>query len=224
MPLRLGRVLLAAFVALSLFVLLNGTLAVSATASPATSPARPPAHLPALAAADTFSATAVLTFSTDSVTMGDAFTVTAGLVTTGTCRFALYDVTLRQSDPLFAYVDPPGSVIGPPGENPAIWRLGAAKTGVTTFTVEFYGETNCDGVWQWTTVRSGSQPVPVTPAPTRIVLPFVGRNTPPVPVTALGSLGGGYSIASAINDRGQVAGNSRTASGQEHAVLWETGE
>lgn len=39
----------------------------------------------------------------------------------------------------------------------------------------------------------------------------------------LGGLGGGYSFAVAINDRGQVVGNSETASGELHAFSWENG-
>ncbi len=43
----------------------------------------------------------------------------------------------------------------------------------------------------------------------------------------LGTLpGGGTSIASGINDRGQVVGNSETVAGEDirHAFLWEDGE
>jgi probable HAF family extracellular repeat protein len=40
----------------------------------------------------------------------------------------------------------------------------------------------------------------------------------------LGTLGGTYSIAYAINEAGQVAGQSQTADGQWHAVVWENGE
>jgi probable HAF family extracellular repeat protein len=39
-------------------------------------------------------------------------------------------------------------------------------------------------------------------------------------ITDLGTLGGSYSQAVAINDRGQVVGWSLTASGENHAVLW----
>ena len=35
-------------------------------------------------------------------------------------------------------------------------------------------------------------------------------------------LGGGRSFASGVNDAGQVIGQSTTADGRWHAVLWET--
>jgi probable HAF family extracellular repeat protein len=37
----------------------------------------------------------------------------------------------------------------------------------------------------------------------------------------LGTLGGTYSYAITINERGQVLGYSFTASGEFHAFLWE---
>lgn len=39
----------------------------------------------------------------------------------------------------------------------------------------------------------------------------------------LGTLGGAWSLATAINDKGQVAGTSQTATGETHAFLWEDG-
>ncbi len=43
-------------------------------------------------------------------------------------------------------------------------------------------------------------------------------------ITDLGTLGGDYSFANGINNRGQVVGYSATASGTQHAVLWEDGQ
>lgn len=43
-------------------------------------------------------------------------------------------------------------------------------------------------------------------------------------ITDLGTLGGKYSGAYAINDRGRIAGYAYTADGVAHAVLWENGK
>ena len=44
-------------------------------------------------------------------------------------------------------------------------------------------------------------------------------------ITDLGTLpGGGYSYGREINELGQVAGYSETASGREHAFLWQNGK
>jgi len=42
-------------------------------------------------------------------------------------------------------------------------------------------------------------------------------------MTDLGTLGGRFSGATAINDRGQIVGRSETASGEWHAFLWQNG-
>ena len=36
----------------------------------------------------------------------------------------------------------------------------------------------------------------------------------------MGTLGGGFSVATAINNRGQAVGFSEIASGERHAFLW----
>jgi len=42
-------------------------------------------------------------------------------------------------------------------------------------------------------------------------------------ITDLGTLGGTYSTAMAINGSGQVVGYSNTSSGETHAFLWQSG-
>lgn len=49
--------------------------------------------------------------------------------------------------------------------------------------------------------------------------PSIGEFT----VTDLGTLGGTNSVAHAVNNLGQVVGNSRLANGEEHAFLWKDG-
>src|SRR6266545_2475214 len=44
-----------------------------------------------------------------------------------------------------------------------------------------------------------------------------------LPIIDLGALGGTFSDARAINERGQVVGESTTASGEVHAFLWQDG-
>lgn len=47
---------------------------------------------------------------------------------------------------------------------------------------------------------------------------------PPYRCLDLGTLGGRWSLATALNNRGQVVGQSHTASGQSHAFLWQAGK
>lgn len=219
MPASMARLLFTAAFALLFAALLNVALAgPSAAQAHAVALPAAPQLTPTAVPTQWFSGTARLTTTAAAVALGDELTVTAQLVTSGTCGFALYDVTLRQANSLFTHVAPPSNVIGPPGVNPAVWRLAAIRSGVTTFTVDFYGETNCDGVWNWTTVRGASQPVTVTGM--ALHLPFVNRS---VGVTDLGTLGGASSMAYAINNRNQIAGSSFDAGGRLRATLWQNG-
>jgi len=45
-----------------------------------------------------------------------------------------------------------------------------------------------------------------------------------ITITDLGTLGGNWSYAFGINDRGQVVGYGQTASGEIHAFMWENGD
>jgi hypothetical protein len=201
---RFVRLLVVVISALALAALLNLGLVLPSVTRPLS--AVGPAQTSTVEPTEWFSATALLTGSAGSVIVGDPVTVTAQLVTTGTCGFALFAATLKQSDPLFTYVDPAANVVGPPGPNPAVWRLAARQTGVTTFTVDFDGETHCNGAWIWKTIRGQSQPITVTGA--AHFLPFAPRYVPPARRTDLGTRGGTFSTAWAINDRNQVADNS----------------
>src|SRR5262245_6445438 len=49
------------------------------------------------------------------------------------------------------------------------------------------------------------------------------RLCPSYTITDLGSLGGGYSDAVALNESGQVIGTSGLANGTYHAFLWQNG-
>jgi probable HAF family extracellular repeat protein len=60
-------------------------------------------------------------------------------------------------------------------------------------------------------------PVAINPAPAHATPTWTYRTV------ELGSLGGGQSEATAVNDRGQVVGYSQTAAGPFHPFLWQHG-
>ena len=166
MSLRFAHFLLTA-VALLVFCLLLVLFPVSAaTPSPlgGTIPAitATPTETPIPEPTDWIRTAAYVTPSVTTMRVGESITVSAEMAVTGTCDYPLYDVTLRSADPLFAFTDPPSNVIGPPGSNPAVWKVQALQTGVTTFTVAFYGETNCGDFWQWHYTWGESPAVTVT--------------------------------------------------------------
>jgi probable HAF family extracellular repeat protein len=240
MLLRISRLLFSTAAALLFCFLLLGVLPTRAAVLPTRSGGLPEASMALSAgptpfpAFDTLEATAYVTPSVTTVRAGEMFTVQAELVLTGSCQYPIYSVSLLQSDPLLAYIDPRSEVIGPPGPNPAAWKLQAVQTGVTTLTASFYGEVNCGGGWQWTYVNS--QVVAVTVISSSVNLPLVGKllsylpppPAPPPPVAVdLGTLGGTYGMAYDVNNYGWAAGSSRLddePQGVSHAFLWHDGK
>ncbi len=218
------------------------TLGPAITATPTATPIPEPT--------DWIRTTAYVTPNVTTVRAGESIAVSAELAVTGTCDYPIYDVTLRAAQPLFAFTDPPANVIGPPGPDPAVWKLQAIQTGVTTFTVAFYGETNCGGFWQWhytwgespavtvTMENSSSVNLPALYKATSVNVPAAYKlksfvpPAPPPPAPKfidLGTLGGSYSAALDVNNRSQVVGwstvsaNDQTSS-EGHAFLWQKGK
>jgi probable HAF family extracellular repeat protein len=64
---------------------------------------------------------------------------------------------------------------------------------------------------------------PTDPSSESSTIASQNRNQPTYSAVDLGTLGGSWSQATAINHKGQVVGFSQTASGEEHAFLWTNG-
>ena len=65
------------------------------------------------------------------------------------------------------------------------------------------------------------QDVPTSPAPA--LAPRNAASPKGITATDLGTLGGDYSVAYAINSKGQVAGYSYTLGNSTHAFIWDKG-
>ena len=137
----------------------TATITHTPTATPTTTPTATATATPTAEPTDWIDTTVYVTASKTSVVAGQSITVTPQLVITGTCGFPIYDITLNQDPLLFAYSDPMDKVVRGGSAN---WRLTAFAAGTTTFSAVFYGETYCDGVWQWNYATGSSEPITVT--------------------------------------------------------------
>ena len=161
---------LAAMLFISVPAELVAADATLATATPTATASSTPA---ATSQPWTFTGTAFVTPSVHTTTVGQMIVVTTTYVTSGTCSFSVYDVTLSQTPhDLFDYIEPPTAVIGHPGKSPAVWKIQARQSGVLTFTVSYYGEIYCL-FWQWQYVTGKSDPVTVYAAVQS--MPYVRR-------------------------------------------------
>lgn len=136
----------------------TATITQTPTETPTTTPTATATATPTSEPTDWIDTTVYVTASTTSVVAGQSITVTPELVTRGTCGFPIYDITLNQDPLLFAYSDPMDKVVR---GGSASWRLTAFAAGTTTFTAVYYGETYCNGVWQWNYATGQSGPVTV---------------------------------------------------------------
>src|SRR6266487_2716647 len=71
--------------------------------------------------------------------------------------------------------------------------------------------------------RMMNQLVILTMIVATLVVPQPASASAQLSIIDLGTLGGTYSAGQAINQRGQIVGESLTASGEVHAFLWQDG-
>ncbi len=141
--------------------------AVDATETPMPTPSPTPG---------TLSVAIYVTPSLPIAVPGSLMAVTVTKLVGPGCQFPTYELTLKQSNPLFDYVDPPDGIMRP-GDSGPVFIVRAAQPGVTIFEGQVYGEVNCSNFWTWHYESGFSDPVTVTvPAP-RQYLPAVGKHT-----------------------------------------------
>ena len=117
--------------------------------------------------------------SMTTVLLGGDIQVTVTVMTTPTCQFPIYDITLSQAPykPLFTYLDPPTNTVGPPVTNPVVFKLHSARPGTINIYASAYGLLSC-AVSQGWRYESGYLPdVQVLDRPYRLSLPYVQKST-----------------------------------------------
>ena len=154
-----------------------GTLAGSAAARPQSPAITPtPSVTPSVTPfIDPFSATLTITADQPVVAFGEELLVTIDLDVVEGCQYPVFEISLYQDGddaPLFTYIDPPATVVGPPVSFPFTYRLLAVNSGQITLRAQTYGERNCNDFWAWTYLGS-SMPITVSGSTSRTYLPLL---------------------------------------------------
>jgi hypothetical protein len=161
-----------AFVVLLVFVLAGK----ADTGKTAAEGAHAWAPMPLESATPVFSATVHVVPSTTTLRVGESLSVSVAIRVSEGCRFPIYELTLFQDEPLFAYTVPSTATVGPPVSNPFTYTLTAVAPGTTTLGARAYGERYCDDFWVWRYLHGVSVPVTVWEARHKAYLPLVARD------------------------------------------------